>query len=296
MSEEWIKCPISKKPRLFKAHDKSHGGHVSGEVKLACTLRCLAGGSYLDLIHIYTLGKAHFYEGVVHKVCREWICNDAILPYFGEKDLDNVEEMKSVAKEFELKGGSKGIMKGVIGALDGWLVRIRKPRLSDGVLNPKGFFNRKGFFAINVQVIGDRKRRILWRSIMCRGAEHDSTAFKRTTLYEKLMEKAAELSELGLYIISDSAYALRSFLLCPYRRTVPYSNEDTFNYFLSRNRIFIECIFGEVDQRWGILWRALQFTLEHNIDIIDSCMRLHNFIVNYILTCSILCFVYTLIC
>ena len=49
MSEEYIHCPLSKKPRLFKAHKKIHGGHISGEVKLALTLRCLAGGSYLDL-------------------------------------------------------------------------------------------------------------------------------------------------------------------------------------------------------------------------------------------------------
>ena len=33
--------------------------------------------------------------------------------------------------------------------------------------------------------------------------------------------------------------------------------------------------------RWGILWRPLSFSLKNNIQIIDACLRLHNFIVNY---------------
>ena len=37
------------KVRMMKAHEDSIGGFVSGEIKLAVTLRLLAGGSYLDL-------------------------------------------------------------------------------------------------------------------------------------------------------------------------------------------------------------------------------------------------------
>ena len=43
----------------------------------------------------------------------------------------------------------------------------------------------------------------------------------------------------------------------------------------------MECAFGEIELRWGILWRALQCSLAHNIQIIDACMRLHNFIIEY---------------
>ena len=229
MGEDYMNTFTGKKRKLGQAHNTLFGGTISGEVKLAITLRCLAGGSYQDLSLIYSTGVSYFYD-IVHKVCRDWINNDEILPYLGENYLNNTDEMKRVAREFELKGGSRGILRGVIGALDGWLVRIQRPTLKDGIVNPGGFFNRKGFFAVNVQVLGDRYRRIIWRSIMCRGAEHDSTAFKRTSLYKKLMQKASLLSELGLYIVCDSAYALQSFLLCPFGKAVPYSEEDTFKY------------------------------------------------------------------
>ena len=43
----------------------------------------------------------------------------------------------------------------------------------------------------------------------------------------------------------------------------------------------MECAFGEIDLRWGILWRRLQFSLKMNCKVIDACMRLHNFIVDF---------------
>ena len=43
----------------------------------------------------------------------------------------------------------------------------------------------------------------------------------------------------------------------------------------------MECAFGEIDLRWGILWRPLKFALELNCKVIDACMRLHNFIVDF---------------
>lgn len=33
--------------------------------------------------------------------------------------------------------------------------------------------------------------------------------------------------------------------------------------------------------RWGILWRLLLFKLKNNINTIEMCLRLHNFIVDY---------------
>ena len=46
-------------------------------------------------------------------------------------------------------------------------------------------------------------------------------------------------------------------------------------------RIYVECAFGEIDRRWGILWKPLQGSLDSHKYTIDSCLRLHNFIVNY---------------
>ena len=48
--------------RLAKATFIQYGGLISGEVKLAITLRMLAGGSYLDLGLILGTGASYPYE------------------------------------------------------------------------------------------------------------------------------------------------------------------------------------------------------------------------------------------
>merc|ERR1711862_543895 len=187
--------------------------------------------------------------------------------------------MEQVALEFARKSG--GLFSGCIGAIDGWIVKIRKPKARDNVKNPGSFFSRKGYFGLNVVVIADRKKRILYRVIQSRGAEHDSTAFKNSSLYTWLMDNWKQLREKGFYFIGDSAYSLQSFLLTPFDQVYHGSPEDNFNFFHSSSRICVECTFGEVDLRWGILWRPLQFSLKNNIHVIDACLRLHNFIIDF---------------
>ena len=148
------------------------------------------------------------------------------------------------------------------------------------MFSAKSFYSRKGYFAVNVQAIVDRKKKIIFRSIMSRGAEHDSTAFKNSGLHKLLEQMWQFMAEKGYYFIGDSAYSLRSFLLTPYDNAMHGTPEDNFNFFLSSLRISVECAFGEIDLRWGILWRSLKFSLKTNCAVIDACMRLHNFIVD----------------
>jgi hypothetical protein len=163
----------------------------------------------------------------------------------GAEYLNNEERMRNVACEFAV--GSGGILAGCIGALDGWLVKILKPNKDkDGVDNVGGYWSRKGYFAVNVQVIVDKKKMVLFRSIKCRGAEHDSTAFKASSLYDVLISKANWLMNNGLYFIGDSAYALRSFILTPYDNANHASSEDDFNFHHSSARIYVECAFGRL--------------------------------------------------
>ena len=54
------------------AHHKTSGGFICGEVKLAITLRILAGGSYLDVSEIFDIDADSCYP-ILHKVTKEWI-------------------------------------------------------------------------------------------------------------------------------------------------------------------------------------------------------------------------------
>jgi hypothetical protein len=96
-----------------------------------------------------------------------------------------------------------------------------------------------------------------------------------------LLPNWREFASKGFYFICDSAYAIKSFLIPPFNDVVHGTAEDNFNFFHSSARIAVECAFGEIELRWGILWRHLQCSLAHNCQIIDACMRLHNFIVEY---------------
>ena len=168
-------------------------------------------------------------------------------------------------------------------------MKIRSSSLKiDGERNPSTYFIRKVFFAINIKVIADRYERVMWRSIISKGSEHDSAAFKNTHLSTKLSSLFTQKSlsplrheGIQLYIIGDSAHALRPFLLTPYDSASPKSKEDVFNFMLSSNRIFIECCFEEINARCALLWKPLVFDLKRDKFIIDACMRLYIFLCDY---------------
>ena len=117
-----------------------------------------------------------------------------------------------------------------------------------------------------------------------KGSTHDSVAFTNSRFFSLLSAQSTKLEHRGFYLVGDSAYNLTPFLLVPYS-TDDIRNDrgdmcDAFNFFLSSSRINIECAFGELVRRWGILWRTLHFDLAKSQKIIQVCMLLHNFIKN----------------
>ena len=52
--------------------------------------------------------------------------------------------------------------------------------------------------------------------------------------------------------------------------------EDSFNFHQSSQRIAIECAFGELVQRWGILWSPMRHDLDQIGLIVQGLMCLHN--------------------
>lgn len=128
---------------LMKAHEDSTGGFVSGEIKLAVTLRLLAGGSYLDLSLLYDIGPSYAYQ-IFHEVIKDWILNDELVKINGVDYINDEDRLSQVATEFAQN--SDGLINGCIGAIDGWVVKISKPTAKDDVTNPGSFYSRKGYF------------------------------------------------------------------------------------------------------------------------------------------------------
>jgi len=116
---------------------------------------------------------------------QNWLVHESFHPINGVDYCWDEQQLQTVALQFSQ--ASRGVINGCIGALDRGVVNIQKPKKSDGVDNAASFYSQKGYFGINVQVIVDKQKRILFRSVKSRGAEHDSTAFKSTTLYKWLL-------------------------------------------------------------------------------------------------------------
>ena len=71
---------------MNNTHVQSTRGFLSGEVKLALTLRLLAGGSYMDLAILYEVGMTYPYK-ILHDVVRDWIDDDRLININGEDYL-----------------------------------------------------------------------------------------------------------------------------------------------------------------------------------------------------------------
>ena len=263
--------------RMYQAHIQTSGGYIPGEFKVAMSLRLMAGASYLDMF-LWTNVSTDYVRTIFRMVVKHWFCNDDVIRINFFDVLQDGNELARIRKDFGK--GTDNVFSGVIGALDGWLVRIKSPGLNE-CENPGKYFCRKGFYAINVQVIVDKSKRVLWRYIGEKGSSHDSPVFHESSLGRFFEFHAQDLFRHGIYLVGDSAYALRSYLLTPYDNASPGSKEDAFNFYLSSNRIYVECAFGEIDRRWGIFWKPLQTSLTNHRYVIDAGLRLHNFIVDF---------------
>lgn len=74
------------------------------------------------------------------------------------------------------------------------------------------------------------------------------------------------------FINSDAAFSLTESMIVPSGA----SEHDNFDYFQSAMRMPIECAFGILVQRWGILWKPLAVRFDRRAALIAACIRLHN--------------------
>ena len=242
---------------------------------VAIFLRLLAGGMIYDIAGCWGV-----YPTSVYRVFDRVLCWVNVIP-FGMVDIkrylsadDCVESRirKSVMAGFAKL--SSGVLTGCIGVLDGWTPKVE----GNGRTS---LYTRKGYNAVNVQILGDHLKRILWLSDKYVGSTHDSPAFQDTELYRLLLANFRDLLERMEYILADSAYSIRSFLQVPYPNTLPQTIEDIFNCYLSKARIFSECVMGELCSRWGIYQRRMHWELNKCRNVIRASAKIHNFLVDY---------------
>jgi hypothetical protein len=283
-------------------------GGVCNELKLAMTLRWLAGGSYLDIAgaqaplpvrsqSVYTQCVSQGIHADLHGVSEDtmyrhvWKIIRAIdrkfkLPLINQ--LNNVHlpssgtdrsDVETVAQGFDEK--THGVMSGCIGAVDGIAIKLDARTLAD-VDSKAAHWCRKGFYSLNYQVVADSNRRITWASAKFCGSTHDSVALDQTELGKILTDPTHPINKTNYWLAGDDAYkgvaGKSDSLLTPHPVGRGYTEQmDAFNFYQSMLRIDVECTFGAVIHRWGILQRKLSVdNLFRVTKLLSVICKLHN--------------------
>ena len=116
---------------MHDANLHTAGGYISGEVKVAISLRLISGGTALDLGILFDVDSHHCLI-LVYNILLKWIIKIDIGNIHADSYLSDIGDMTKASNGFSHR--SNGLLKGFIGEIDGWLVRIVKPiLLRDGI-------------------------------------------------------------------------------------------------------------------------------------------------------------------
>lgn len=217
--------------RNEKQAKRSSGSVISPAWRLAITLRMLAGGDPCGVADM-----AHVSDKTVWPVVAETV--EAINRRFPLAKFDVQDEVKLAGLSAAFSSRSGGVLTGCVGALDGMAVCIRKPRIDECGGKPWHYYNRKGFYALNLQAICDANKRFLYLSIRCPGSTHDSTAFDVSALGMRI--DRGEMTK-PYWIAGDNAYRASEFIVVPWPGRNLDVWKDSFNFWHSNSRITIEC-------------------------------------------------------
>ena len=77
-------------------------------------------------------------------------------------------------------------------------------------------------------------------------------------------------------ILGDSAFPFRIWLMKPYSNAVLSAGQHYFNYRLSRARMVSERAFGQLKNRWRVLYRKSSCQPDAFKCIALACVVLHN--------------------
>lgn len=246
---------------------------LSVEKKVASVLYFLKDTGSLTMtantfgIHQSTLSK------VVEEVCYAFVT--FMVPKL-IKLPKSQDEMLVKISEFEAKFG----MTQAFGCIDGTHIPLKAP-----IVNSQDYYNYKQFFSINVQGVCDFKGYFM--DVDCRwpGSCHDAKVYSNSSIKNKMNENELPMvykqiipgeDKVANYLIGDPAYPLTPF--CMKEHDSCNSNAQTvFNSILREARNPIECAYGRLKARWGILKKNIDFKLETVPYIILTCFGLHNF-------------------
>ena len=247
------------------------GGAIIPELCLYCTIRYLAGGSYLDICDVAGISTSSFYR-IIWKTMKILNSTRDLRIHFPTTR----EEIAQAMSDFASISYDMAIIN-CVGVVDGYLMRIRVPTKKEAGNVRSYFSGHYQCYGVNVQAVADHNSRFLYIGLAAPGVTADRDAIEQCNkLYD-----AIENLPFGACIIGDAAYEATEHMVPVYQgieKLIP--KFDNFNFFASQLRIRVEMAFGLLQGKWGVLQRPLQCSLKNAGVLIESLGRLHNYVIN----------------
>ncbi|KAL3692539.1 hypothetical protein R1sor_006190 [Riccia sorocarpa] len=148
----------------------------------------------------------------------------------------------AIAKHFVALG-----FPGCVELVDGTLVKLSQRPRDDG----ETYFDRKSNYSLNVQVIRDQNKRVIYFFVVMLCSCHDLTCLRLSGLWRRL--DSAHLFDCGQYLLGDSGYVPLERLVCSYKRTGGDMDKVSFNSCIAHARVGNEHCIGILKTRWHSL-------------------------------------------
>lgn len=138
------------------------------------------------------------------------------------------------------------------------------------------FYNRKGFYSLNVQIICSADYKIIAVNPRYPGSVHDSAVWSTSLPRLHLMQKFRN-GDRSSWLLGDSGYPLEPWLMTPLIGDMN-EQERRFNILFKRIRNIIERVIGILKSRFRCCFghRALHYDPLKAAKIVNACAILHN--------------------
>ena len=247
-------------PRTWWARQcaiNSSGSWVRAELKIAATLRVLAGGSYLDASDLFAVSAGNFHRNTFWPTiiaicnCEDPCLDNVMFPFNDEAKLRQHEAtFKRFQKNFE----------GTVAAGDGCAFRIKRPSSDEVQEDVQSNYTRKYAWAYGFILFCDGDL-----NIMSVEATHVASTNDAGMYHSSEMHRAIEIEKKlpsWAHVVLDEAFGCTDQELVSWSqgKNALSQEKDAFNYYLSAQRQSVERVFGVLNNRFGILWRPMSFS------------------------------------
>ncbi|XP_070548887.1 putative nuclease HARBI1 [Ptychodera flava] len=217
--------------------------------------------SIREVGHIFNLSKSTVH-GIIKRVTKAVIAEMKDVIRWPTHDMQ-----REISQHFQLQHG----LPGIAGIIDGTHIR-----LSACIGGVQDYVNRKGYPSMQLQVIVDDNLLITNAYTGWPGCTHDARVLRNSSLSTR-METNEMMMAPGTYIIGDSAYPLRDWLITPFRDNGFLTiQQRRFNRAISSCRQSVERSIGHLKGRVRRLRELPMHDPEYVCETVIAGCIIHN--------------------